>query len=74
MHDTFVDSETDMTLSQLNVWSVQQPVASDRRCDAGVLGDVIGWKEFEDADIDGAFIQAPSLCDGMLTIRNRFFS
>jgi len=61
----FIDTETDVTLSQLNVWSVEQHVTSDRRCDAGVNGDMIGWKELEDADIDGAFIQTPSVCDGM---------
>ena len=54
-----------MTLSQLNVWSREQPVTSDRRCYTDVKGDVIGWKDFEDADIDGAFIQTPSVCDGI---------
>ena len=62
----FIDTETDVTLSQLNVWSVEQHVTSERRCDAGVNGDVIGWKELEDSDIDGAFIQTPSVCDGII--------
>jgi len=70
----FIDTETDVTLSQLNVWSVEQHVTSDRRCDVGVNGDVIGWKELEDADIDGAFIQTPSVCDGMYQMSNEQFN
>jgi len=73
MYNPFVDLETDMTLSQLNMWSIEQPVTLDRRCNAGVNGDVIGWKELEDADIDGAFIQAPSVCDGMFKTEMKFY-
>ena len=66
MYNTYVDFETDVTFSQLNVWSAEQHMTSDRRCYAGVNGDVIGWKDLENADIDGAFNQAPSVCDGTL--------
>jgi len=66
MNNTFVDLETDVTFSQLNVWSAEQHMTSDRRCNAGVNGDVIGWKELENAEIEGAFIQVPSVCDGTL--------
>jgi len=69
-YGSFLDLEADVTLSQLNVWSSEQPVTSDMRCFIGVKGDVIGWKDFEDADIDGAFIQTPSVCDGTCLMCN----
>jgi len=55
---------TDATLSQLNIWSDAFVDVSARRCFGGNQGDVLAWKQLEDADIDGAYIKTPSVCDG----------
>ncbi|XP_052228764.1 uncharacterized protein LOC127842990 isoform X2 [Dreissena polymorpha] len=58
------EAGTIFSLSQLNVWSSRQVSPQSRKCfsrESG--GDILAWKQFERADLDGSFIDSPSVCD-----------
>ncbi|XP_052237854.1 sushi, von Willebrand factor type A, EGF and pentraxin domain-containing protein 1-like [Dreissena polymorpha] len=53
-----------LSLSQMNVWSTTEESPQFIKCSSrGNGGDILAWKQFERADLDGSFINLPSVCD-----------
>ncbi|KAK3602544.1 hypothetical protein CHS0354_003796 [Potamilus streckersoni] len=55
---TFVGS-----ISQVNIWSTVNVKVMQNKCFTGNIGDLVAWYFFEEADIDGAYMQITSSCD-----------
>ena len=63
----FIDEEYDGGISQLNiVTEFYDEIASGKRCFHSDVADILSWHEFGGANMSGAFITAPSDCDGMI--------
>ena len=56
-------------ISQLNIGTnIFSIIADEQRCFNIDLPEILSWYEFGAANLTGAFIRAPSECDGMLYI------
>ena len=55
-------------ISQFNIGTgIYSAIAEDNRCFNTELPEFLSWYEFGAANMTGAFIRAPSECDGMIT-------
>lgn len=56
-----------LVVSQFNIWSASYDEEKLRnesnRCVINETGDVFPWKQWENAHLDGSWIQIPSMCD-----------
>lgn len=57
-----------LVVSQFNIWSASYEEEKLRnesnRCVINETGDVFPWKQWENAHLEGSWIQIPSMCDG----------
>lgn len=57
-----------LVLSQFNIWTASYDEGKLRnesnRCVINETGDVFPWKQWENAHLEGSWIQIPSMCDG----------
>lgn len=57
-----------LVVSQFNIWSASYDEEKLRnesnRCVINETGDVFPWKQWENAHLDGSWVQIPSMCDG----------
>lgn len=54
---------TDVAISQLHIWNGLWNTQTTR-CSSSAAGDILPWRLFGDAEIDGAYLDIPSQCDG----------
>lgn len=59
-----VGLNTSVTVSQLNIWKGFKTVASLQKCSSTTVGDILQWQALDDADLNNAYLQIPSQCDG----------
>ena len=72
----FLFNQGPLIVSQLNIWSsnyeTDQIRNESNRCANNVSADILPWKTWETARLEGSWIQIPSLCDGMCVPRFHF--
>ncbi|KAL3870939.1 hypothetical protein ACJMK2_038967 [Sinanodonta woodiana] len=51
------------SVSQVNIWSSEKYIASDKRCFNTYVADILSWYEFATANLTGSILQIPSECD-----------
>ena len=61
---TIVESTTQVAISHLDVWYGLRNISQSSRCSSTLVGDMISWQLFADSDLDGAYVDIPSQCDG----------
>uniref|UniRef100_K1RFG7 Sushi, von Willebrand factor type A, EGF and pentraxin domain-containing protein 1 n=1 Tax=Magallana gigas TaxID=29159 RepID=K1RFG7_MAGGI len=64
---TLTQGSSPLVVSQFNIWSASYDEEKLRnesnRCVINETGDVFPWKQWENAHLEGGWIQIPSMCD-----------